>query len=204
MSSLISALNKTEQQKLLEDLNYLNVGEIRTFCKEHAIPYTIYIETEGGNQRKTSDKDRKGVVLDRIRHYLKTGDISPATCFPENVTCFDDFPKKLKATDQLFYGQYHKKNKAMLDLLKELTDGAFKDGAIARILAREFWSKGVAPTYREYAEAWLDAKENYKKPNSEWAFLSDRADRKGIENWKAYRTEKAKAVLDILDNLPLE
>jgi hypothetical protein len=74
---------------------------------------------------------------------LTTGKVLDATCFPVSVVCFDDLPKKIKPTDRLFYGQYCKKSIAILDLLAELTGGQFKNGAIARILAREFWSKGT-------------------------------------------------------------
>ena len=33
MSSLISALSESEQELLFEDLNYLNMAEIKSFCK---------------------------------------------------------------------------------------------------------------------------------------------------------------------------
>jgi hypothetical protein len=65
----------------------------------------------------------------------------------------------------------------MANVLKKLTDGRFKNGAIARILARDFWSKGIAPTYEEFASAWVAASDDHTQPNPEWAFLSDRAAR---------------------------
>lgn len=204
MPSLISTLSKTEQRELLEDLNYLNMCEIKMFCDRHSIPYAIWIETEDDGRRKTPDDDRKGVILNRIRHYLKTGYVLGPTCFPARVVRFDDLPKKIKATDRLFYGQYDKKHDAMIGLLERLTDGQFKNGAIGRILAREFWNKGTAPTYQEYALAWLEAKKNHKRPHPEWAFLSDRADGKGNANWKQLRTKKAKQVLRILNRLELK
>jgi hypothetical protein len=42
VASLLSALSKIEQRELLADLNYLNMGEIRGFCKKHSIPYAIW------------------------------------------------------------------------------------------------------------------------------------------------------------------
>ena len=140
-------------------------------------------------------------MLDRIRHYLRTGEVLDATCFPASVVCFADPPKTIKPTDRLFYGQYDKKSTAMIGLLEELTGGQFKNGAIARILARDFWSKGIAPTFQEYAAAWLLAKENHQRPNPEWAFLSDRARHENTSDWKQVRALKAKRVLTILDNL---
>ena len=201
MPSLISGLTKIQRQKLMEDLNYLNTGEIKDFCKRHSIPYSIWIETSAGNYKKTSDDDRKGVILNRIRHYLRTGNILSATRFPANVVCFDGTAIGIKATDRLRYGQYDKSGDAMVGLLRKLTNGQFKSGAIARILARGFWSKGVAPTYQEYAAAWMIAREDHKRPNPEWAFLSDRADRKDTANWKRLREEKAKHVPKILNHL---
>jgi hypothetical protein len=103
--------------------------------------------------------------------------------------------------DRILYGQYDKKNVAICDLLKKLTNDDFKDGATARILLNEFWRKGVAPTYREFANAWQHAKENHTKPNPEWAFLSDRADRKDTQDWKQLRTKKAKHVLQVLNRI---
>jgi hypothetical protein len=201
MPSLIAGLSKREQLSFLEDLNYLNMGEIKLFCKKHFIPYSIWIEAIDGGRRKTRDDDRKGVILNRIRHYLETGEVLAATCFPPNVVCFDECPKNLTPTEKLFYGQYDKKSNVMVGLLEKLTGGQFKNGAIARMIAREFWTKGIAPTFEEYALAWLEAKRNYKRPNPEWAFLSDRAQRKDTSRWKHLRTMKAKYVLSFLMKL---
>ncbi len=198
---LISGICESERSELLNDLNYLNMSEIRSFCDKHSIPHSIWIQTNDGQRRKTRDSDRKGVVLNRIRHFLKIGKILPATCFPAKVVCFDPLPKTIKPSDRLFYGQCDKQSRAMVGLLEKLTGGQFKNGAIARILAREFWSRGVAPTYREFAAEWLKARENHKRPNPEWAFLSDRADRKDTSNWKRLRNEKAKRVLEVLNDI---
>jgi hypothetical protein len=198
MPSLISSLSKPEQRQLLDDLNYLNMTEIKWFCRQRSIPYKICIETSDSNRVKTREDDRKGVILDRIRNYLNTGRIPEPTCFPASVVCLDKPARNPKATDPLCYGQYHKKNDAMMVLLRKLTGGKFKDGAIARILTREFWTNGIAPTYQEYAAAWLQASRNHQQPNPEWAFLSDRAAGSATTNWKRLRKEKARKVLGIL------
>jgi hypothetical protein len=83
----------------------------------------------------------------------------------------------------------------MIKLLQKLTDGKFKEGAIARIIAREFWSAGKAPTFEEFAERWLKASRAHTEPNPEWAFLSDKTKRKEISNWKQLRRKKAHSVL---------
>jgi hypothetical protein len=201
MQSPMSALSGDEQRALLDDLNYLNMREIKAFCNKHSIPYSISVETVDGGRRKTRDLDRKGVILNRIRHFLRTGDVLDATCFSVGVICWHDSPKRLQPGDRLFYGQYDKKSVAMVSLLEKLTGGRFKNGAIARILAREFWSKGIAPTFAEYARAWIKAQADQQRPNPEWALLSDRFKGEDTASWKERREVKVKQVLSVLDKL---
>jgi hypothetical protein len=198
--SPISSLPEDEQQELLDDLNYLNTAEIKSFCKRHSIPYTISIETTDG-RRKTKENDRKGVTLNLIRHFLKTGVVLAETCFRATVVCFDALSEKPRRNDRLFYGQYDKTNHAMIALLKDLTNGKFRDGAIARILARDFWSRGEAPTFKEYASAWLQAVREHSQPNAEWAFLSDRARGTAGPDWKRLRAKKAAKVMKMLNQI---
>jgi hypothetical protein len=199
--SFISSLSKAEQEELLDDLNYLNITEIKSFCSRHSIPYRIVIETEDGSRRMTKDDDRKGVILHRIRHFLRTGVILEETCFQASVVCFDQLSENITADNRLFYGQYDKTNRAMIALLKSLTDGQFENGAIARILARDFWSSGKAPTFREYASAWIRASREHIRPNPEWAFLSDRASKVAVPDWKKLRSHKASKVLKLLNQI---
>lgn len=197
----IAKLPKEQRQELLDNLNYLNTAEIKRFCKRHSIPYAITIQTRDGRRRRTQDDDRKGVMLKRVRHFLQTGTVLRETCFPSAVVCFAPLLRKLTATDRLFYGQYDKANRALIALLKDLTGGQFRNGAVARILAREFWSKGEAPTFREFASAWLQASRDHTKPNPEWAFLSDRTSKADISDWKKRRTQVASSVMKTLDRI---
>lgn len=197
----ISRLPKDERQKLLDDLNYLNTGEIRTICKRLSIPYRIAIETRDGSGRRTREEDRKGVILHRIRHFLRTGVVLQETWFRAGVVCFDGVPDKLTPNDKLFYGRYDKKNYTLIALLKDLTGGKFRNGAIARILMRDFWTRGEAPTFKEYARAWLTASKEHKQPNPEWAFLSDRARKTAPPDWKKLRAKKASNVIKTLKQI---
>ena len=200
-ASPISKLPEDEQQELLDDLNYLNTAEVKLFCKQHSIPYTIAIETNSGCTRKTNEDDRKGVILKPIRHFLKTGVVLRETCFRATVVCFEAPPVELAPNDRVFYGQYDKTNHTMITLLKSLTKGKFWDGAIARILAREFWSRGKAPTFKEYASAWEQAAREHRRPNAEWAFLSDRARGTAGPDWKKLRARKAAKVMKTLKQI---
>jgi hypothetical protein len=204
MALLNPKLTKTQQRELLDDLNYLNTAEIQSFCKKHKIPYAIAIETADGNRRETKDRDRKGVMLKRVRHFLQTGVVLQQTCFPAAVVRFEALPDKLAANDRLFYGQYDKSNRAMIGLLKNLTGGKFEHGAIARILARELWASGKAPTFKKFAIEWRKARRMHRGPNPEWAFLSDKANKRAAENWKMLRTQKAKKVMAILNRIAVQ
>ena len=200
-ASPIAKLPKEERRQLLDDLNYLNMAEIRYFCQRHSIPYRIRIETEDGSTRTTSEQDRKGVVLNRIRTFLQKGVIPVETRFSARIVCFDPPPAEFAASDRLFYGRYDKSNRQMIALLKGLTHGQFRNGAIARILAREFWTRGKAPTFKEFAVAWLQAVQEHTAPNPEWAFLSDRTRGTAVKDWKKLRAKKAAIVLKRLKQI---
>ena len=196
-----SKLPKGEQKELLEDLNYLNGTEIKSFCKRHSIPYRIAIETRDGGRRTTKDVDRKGVMLKRLRHFLQTGVVLEQTCFPAAIVCFDPLPDNITQDDRLFYGQYDKTNSKLIALLKSLSGGRFANGAVARILAREFWMRGEAPRLKEYASAWIQASREHNRPNPEWAFLSDRANKVAGPDWKQLRVRKASKVMKLLNQI---
>jgi len=197
----IAKLAKNAQRQLLDEINYLNTREIKTFCRRHGIPYKIMIETAGGRHALAGEDDRKGVILERIRHFLRTGVVLGATRFPASVIARGPAPTHPIATDRLLYGHYDKTSDAMITLLQGLTNDRFRNGAVARILAREFWARGEAPTFKEFASAWLRAERQHTKPNPEWAFLSDRASGNADPNWKRKRAAIARRVLAVLDDI---
>jgi hypothetical protein len=97
-ASPISRLPADQQQGLLDDLNYLNIAEIKSLCQRHSIPYTIAIETKDGRRRKTNEADRKGVILNRIRHFLHTGVILEETRLRATVVVLTHFLKSSHRT----------------------------------------------------------------------------------------------------------
>lgn len=201
MPAPISKLPKSERQPLLDALNYLNTAEIKAFCKRHSIPYTIALADQGRRGGKSQGCDRKGVILHRIRHFLQTGDVLPQTRFSSSVISSDVLPEELTPDDKLFYGQYEKKNRNLLAALKDLTNGHFREGAIARIVLREFWSSGKAPTLKEFAAAWLQASNKHTAPNPEWAFLSDLSRNADTSDWKKMRAKKAAQAIKTLHRI---
>src|SRR5881409_3540771 len=75
MPNFLSQLTKGEQARLLEELNYMNLEEIRGFCSKRGIPYRIMAESADGKAKTTKDTDRKPIVLARVRRYLATGHV---------------------------------------------------------------------------------------------------------------------------------
>jgi hypothetical protein len=81
-------------------------------------------------------------------------------------------------------------------LLRELTAGRFRDGAVARVVVMGFWTRGEAPTFEEFAQSWTKAKtEEHQLLTPEYAYLTDLKHQRADGGWKALRTAKAKSAL---------
>ena len=85
MPNLLTKLTKDAKARFLEELNYLNLAEIRGFCSDHGIPYKILAEYPDGGMKVTKDVDRKPIVLARVRHYLATGKAGQLTFIPKQI-----------------------------------------------------------------------------------------------------------------------
>jgi hypothetical protein len=82
VSNFLSQLTASERARLLEELNYMNLEEIRGFCSVRGIPYRITAESADGKVKATKDTDRKPIVLARVRRYLTTGQVGQPTRIP--------------------------------------------------------------------------------------------------------------------------
>ena len=158
MSNFLSPLTNREQTRLREELNYLNLEEIRGFCSERGIPYRIVAEYPNGKLKATKDSDRKPIVLARVRRYLTTGEVGEPTRIPAHIVREENPPARVGPRDRLYYRWYAKEFDSVMRLLRQLTGGQFRDGAVARVLAMEFWTRGEAPTFEEFARSWTKAK----------------------------------------------
>jgi hypothetical protein len=86
-------------------------------------------------------------------------------------------------------------------LLRDLTARRFKDGAVARVLAMEFWARGEAPTFEEFARSWTKANakaEEHRLLTPEYAYLTDLKHHRADSEWKAVRKAKAESALKAL------
>ena len=129
----LSQLTKSEQARLLEELNYMNLEEIRAFCSERGIPYRIVAEYPNGKVKATKDTDRKPIVLARVRRYLTTGQAGQPTRIPATIVREESPPARLEPRDRLYYRWYAKEFEGVMRLLRDLTAGRFRDGAVARV-----------------------------------------------------------------------
>ena len=199
MPNLLSQLTKDAQAQFLEELNYLNLEEIRGFCSDRGIPYKILAEYPNGKMKATKDIDRKPIVLARVRHYLATGKVGQPTCIPAEIVRHDDPPARPGPRDRLYYRWYSKEHTGIMRSLGELTDGQFRDGAVARVVAMEFWTRGEAPTLAEFARGWTQAKaDQHRLLTAEYAYLTDLKHKRVGSEWKSLRKAKAESALQTL------
>jgi hypothetical protein len=199
MPNLLSQLTKSEQARLLEEMNYMNLEEIRDFCSERGIPYRIVAEYPNGKVKFTKDTDRKPIVLARVRRYLKTGQVGESTRIPAHIVRAKNPPARVGPRHRLYYRWYAKEFEGVMRSLRQLTAGRFRDGAIARVLAMQFWTRGDAPTLEEFARVWTKAKaEQHLLLTPEYAYLTDLKHQRADGDWKALRTAKAKSALETL------
>jgi hypothetical protein len=199
MPNLLLPLTKGEQARLLEELNYMNLEEIRGFCSGHGIPFKVMAEHSDGNVRATKDIDRKPIVLARVRRYLMTGDVGQPTRIPVEIVREEGPPARPGPNDRLYYRWYAREHKGVIRLLRELTDGRFQNGAVVRVLAMKFWTRGEAPTFKEFARSWTKAKtEEHRLLTPEYAYLTDLKHQRANSDWKALRNARAKSALKTL------
>jgi hypothetical protein len=199
MSNLLSKLTKSERARLLEELNYMNLEEIRDFCSKRGIPYRIVAEYPNGTVKATKDTDRKPIVLARVRRYLTTGQAGQPTRIPAKIVREQNPPPRLTPRGRMYYRWYAKEFGRVMRLLRDLTGGRFRDGAVARVVAMEFWTDGEAPTFEEFARTWTKAKaDQHRLLTPEYAYLTDLRHQRADGDWKALRTAKARSALKTL------
>ena len=149
--------------------------------------------------KATKDTDRKPIVLARVRRYLMTGQAGEPTRIPAKIVREQNPPATLEPRDRLYYRWYAKEFEGVMRLLRDLTGGRFRDGAVARVVAMEFWTRGEAPTFEEFARSWTKAKaEEHRLLTPEYAYLTDLRHKRADGDWKAVRKAKAKSALGTL------
>lgn len=69
---------------------------------------------------------------------------------------------------------------------------------IARLVLRDFWTAGRAPSLRAFADAWVRARAAHSEPRPEAAYLADLHRGEAGRDWKTVRHRKASVALEIL------
>jgi len=180
----------------------MNLEEIRSFCSARGIPFKIVAEYPNGKIKVTKDTDRKPIVLARVRRYLRTGQAGQPTCISSNIVREEPPPARPGPRDRLYYRWYAKEFDAVLRLLRDLTGGRFRDGAVARVVAMDFWTRGEAPTFEAFARKWTSAKaQEHRLLTPEYAYLTDLRHQRADGDWKVLRTAKARSALRVLTRI---
>ncbi len=125
MPNFLSQLTKGEQARLLEEVNYMNLEEIRGFCSARGIPYKIMAEYPNGKVKGTKDTDRKPIVLARVRRYLTTGEVGQPTLIPAEIVRPGNPPARLGPRDRLYYRWYSKEARGCLATAPQPDRGPF-------------------------------------------------------------------------------
>ncbi len=184
--------------RLTELMQYLNLEEMRDFCRAHGLPMHIHVEAADGRIRKTGDRDRKDIVLGRIAAFALRGARGEPTIYRRAVVSDAPLPATMTGRTRLRYRQYDKYNPRFMETMARLTDGTFRADMIARLVLRDFWTAGQAPTLRAFAQAWLRARANHKRPRPEGAYLVDLWKGTAGPEWKRVRVSKAHEALRML------
>ena len=80
-----SAVTQAERDKLEQWTRYLNLDEMAAFCRTHDLPLYIHVERPNGRLRRTSDRDRKDIVLRRMLDFALDGKRSGPTIYSQRV-----------------------------------------------------------------------------------------------------------------------
>ena len=98
-------ISKHDESQLRGCLPYLNLAELRDLCRAHDLPLYIHVELPGGGLRRTSDRDHKDIVLDRILTLALQGERLGPTIYARPVVSGAPLPYPLTPQTRIRYGQ---------------------------------------------------------------------------------------------------
>lgn len=198
MANLLRLLSKKDKENLFDALYYMKMPEIKAICQKYSI----------------SAAGKKGIVLERIKHYLATGQVMLPSIIPTASKA--KFGKKypLAENTQILMGAY-KNDLATRNFFKKIIGEHFHFTAYGQDWILKCWQAGKPPTYSQFAKFWqkeyLLRKKSEATPKKEWAYLNfmkkyqkknPKARRKEIVvAWEKTRVEKARQATKILNNL---
>lgn len=191
-------LSSAEQTRLVELIQYLNLEEMRRFADDHELELYIHVERSDGSLKRTTDRDRKDIVLSRFLNFALNGVRTGPTIYAHAIVAQGPLPSELTNRTRLRYNQYEKHNPRFLNAMAQLTNGTFRTGMIARLVLRDFWTAGKAPTLRQFADEWSRAQKAHTSPRPEGAYLVDRWKGEAGPDWKKTRARNAREALKLV------
>lgn len=183
-----------------ENLYYLNMTELKQLCAKLGIPLS----------------KGKGDMIDAIQRLLTTGKLSQPKKIPARSRAQAGCDYPLAEETLMLYGAYKNDAKTRA-FFKKLIGPHFHFTAFGIDWLKERWYAGRPPTYREYADMWVEESKLRNKvkpsPKKEWAYINF-LQQFGEKNphatatqaraaWKKLREEKVAGVLHELQKIRL-
>lgn len=181
-----------------QDLNYLNMQEIRSLAVHCKLPIHIHYQNQKNKIVKNSDIESKRYLLDKIFDYINGKRNFKPIIYSRQVVSFEPFKEIYFKTDLVLYRDFKSTNKSLAQFLKKITDNKFYFGAIAFIEAHKLWRRGKIVTLQEYVKIWNKALDAHENPLAEWAFMCEMQKGMSKEEWKIYRQNKANTIIAAL------
>lgn len=195
-NKIVNCLDESEINFIKKKIYYLNIQELENIAKKFNIPIHIF-EQKDNQIIETNIREVKINIIKNILRLI-IGKKLKQTIIPQNVINKSPI-KNLNEYSKVYYGQFKSNNKQILNLMKQLTNNKYKNGAIAFIILRNLWSKGKLINYKEFAKLWLKENEKHDKPNIEWAYLTDLNQGTNLDDWKNYRRKISKKIIKLLN-----
>ena len=171
--------------EVIKYLVFLNMNQLKSICENYGIYYKIFIEKDS-KEIKTNEIDHKETIINNISYYLKKKKVPQKTLYTKKIINFDNLDKVSK-DDFIYYGQYKTTNKTILNLLKELTDGKFKFGAISQKIIRKVWKNNKLITYENFAKLWEEENKKGEINYPELAYNQFMKKHGSTEKWHEHK-----------------
>lgn len=185
--------------EVIKYLVFLNMNQLKSICDNYGIYYKIFIEKDS-KEIKTNEIDHKETIINNISYYLKKKKVPQKTLYTKKIINFDNLDKVSK-DDFIYYGQYKTTNKIILNLLKELTDGKFKFGAISQKIIRKVWKNNKLITYENFAKLWEEENKKGEINYPELAYNQFMKKHGSTEEWYKHKKNIMKELSKIFNFL---
>lgn len=153
------SLCNIDHDQLHASLHYLHVSELRTCCESLNL----------------SVKGKKIDLINRIMHFLKTGERTNLSEYPANSMSKDRNNNVLSTNALMLKGAYKNDLKTRL-FFKGIIGQHFHFTAFGIDWLESRWMEGRPPTYQEFADMWSKEYEFRKAygsaPKAEWAYIN--------------------------------